>query len=87
MLMDEKLNSTLDKIIRLCGQNVEFDKELRKRLGVAPSASVLPISDERIDQIYEYCIEKVVSKHARYFYSDFPFSSIRDGLMDEFCRM
>ena len=85
--MDEKLNSTLDKIIRLCGQNAEFDKELRKRLGVAPSASVLPISDERIDQIYEYCIEKVVRKQAREFYSDFPVSSIRDGLMDDFCRM
>ena len=85
--MDEKLNSTLNKVIWLCGQNAEFDKELRKRLGVAPSASVLPISDERIDQIYEYCIEKVVRKQAREFYSDFPVSSIRDGLMDDFCRM
>ena len=30
MLMDEKLISTLDKILRLCNQNAEFDKELRR---------------------------------------------------------
>lgn len=52
--MDEKLNSTLNKIIRLCGQNAEFDKELRKRLGVAPSVSVLPANDERIGKIEKY---------------------------------
>ena len=87
MLMEEKLINTLDKITRLCSQNQEFDRELRKKLGMASSASALSLDDERIDQIYEYCIEKIVRKQAKEFYSDFPISSIRDILVEDFCRM
>lgn len=87
MLMDEKLTSTLDKILRLCNQNAEFDKELRKKLGMVSSPNALSLDDERIDQIYEYCIEKVVRKQAQDFYSEFPISSIRDILVSDFCRM
>ena len=54
--MDDKLISTIDKIARLTQQNTEFDMELRKRLNVASANSVLSV-DERINQIYEYCIE------------------------------
>lgn len=43
MLMDEKLISTLGKILRLCNQNAEFDKELRKRLDMASSANALSL--------------------------------------------
>lgn len=49
--------STIDKITRLTQQNAEFDMELRKRLNVASANSVLS-DDERINEIYEYCIEK-----------------------------
>lgn len=87
MLMEEKLISTLDKISRLCIQNADFDRELRKRLGMVPFANALSLDDERIDQIYEYCIEKVVRKQAKEFYSDFPISSIIDVLIEDFCRM
>lgn len=87
MLMDEKLISTLGKILRLCNQNAEFDKELRKRLDMASSANALSLDVERMDQIYEYCIEKVVRKQAQEFYSAFPISSIRDILVEDFCRM
>ena len=40
MLMDEKLKSTIDKIVRLSKQNPEFDVELRKRLDMT-SANVV----------------------------------------------
>lgn len=85
--MDGKLISTLDKISRLCSQNAEFDKELRKRFGITSSANALTVDDERIDQIYEYCIEKVVRKQAQEFYSDFPIPSLRSILIEDFCRM
>ncbi len=52
--MDEKLLSTLDKISRLCCQNAEFGKELRKRLGMASPANALPVDDERIKKIEKY---------------------------------
>ena len=54
MLMDEKLISTLDRILRLCNQNAEFDKELRKRLGLASSANALSLDDERIRKLQKY---------------------------------
>lgn len=85
--MDEKLISTLNKISRLCSQNTEFDMELRKRLSITSSANALPVDDERIVQIYEYCIEKVVRKQAQEFYSDFPIPSVRSLLIEDFCRM
>lgn len=39
--MDEKLNSTIDKIVQLSKQNSEFDAELRKRLEITSSANVV----------------------------------------------
>lgn len=57
--MDEKLKSTIDKIVRLSKQNPEFDAELRKRLDITSSANYALVEDERISQIYEYCIEKL----------------------------
>lgn len=48
--MDEKLKSTIDKIVQLSKQNPEFDAELRKRLDMTSSANVvssqLPICDD-----------------------------------------
>ena len=41
MLMDEKLKSTIDKIVQLSKQNSEFDAELRKRLEITSSANVV----------------------------------------------
>ncbi len=84
--MDDKLISTIEKITRLTQQNAEFDVELRKRLNVASANSVLS-DDERINQIYEYCIEKIIRKQAEEFYKDFPLQSIKDMLIGDFVRM
>ena len=78
--------STIDKITRLTHQNTEFDMELRKRLNVASANSVLS-EDERINQIYEYCIEKIIKQQADEFYADFPLQSIKDILIGDFVRM
>lgn len=84
--MDDKLMSTIDKITRLTQQNAEFDMELRKRLNVASANSVLS-DDERINQIYEYCIEKIIRQQAIEFYTDFPLQSVKETLIGDFVRM
>ena len=78
--------STIDKITRLTQQNAEFDMELRKRLNVASANSVL-LDDERINEIYEYCIEKIIRQQANEFYEDFPLQSIKDILIGDYIRM
>ena len=78
--------STIDKITRLTQQNAEFDMELRKQLKVASANSVLS-EDERINQIYEDCIEEIIRKQANEFYKDFPLLSIKDTLIGDFVRM
>lgn len=84
--MEDKLQSTIEKIVQLSKQNAEFNLELRKRLDMS-SANCVPIDDYRLDQIYEYCIEKVVRQQAQEFYKDFPIKEIITGLVDDFCRM
>lgn len=84
--MDEKLMSTLDKVCRLTQQNAEFGAELRKRLNVASANSAI-VDDERITQIYEYCIEDVIRKQAKEFYADFPIKTIVPILEEDFIRM
>lgn len=84
--MDEKLISTIDKITRLAQQNAEFDIELRKRMNIASANSVLP-SDDRINQIYEYCIEKNIRQQATEFYAGFPLASVKETLIEDFVRM
>lgn len=48
--MDEKTKLTIDKIVQLSQQNLEFGTELRKRLGIISSANVVysqkPICDD-----------------------------------------
>lgn len=85
--MDDKIKSVLDRVIRLCGQNPEFESELRKVLGTVSSANSACIDDERINQIFEYCIEKVLRKQATEFYADFPIKSITSLLIEDFVRM
>lgn len=84
--MDEKLQTVLNKIVRLCSQNPEFDMKLRKQLRVA-SANFGLLDDERINQIYEYCIEEVIRQQATEFYADFPLFTIKDDLIEDFVRM
>ena len=85
--MEDKLKATIDKIIKLSKQNEEFDINLRKALEVMPSAKSVLTDDERIGQIYEYCIEKIIRKQAEEFYKDFPLKAIVPSLIDDFVRM
>ena len=52
--MDDKLTAVLHKVIQLSKQNPEFNAELRKELGITPSASVTSVNEQRISHIEEY---------------------------------
>lgn len=85
--MDEKLKTTIEKIVQLSKQNPEFDTELRKKLVLFSAANSVIIDDERLNLIYEYCIEKVARKQGEEFYSSFPIPSITSMLIDDYVRM
>ena len=42
---------------------------------------------EKIDQIYEYCIERIARQQAKQFYSSFPIKEIVPLLIEDFIRM
>lgn len=50
--MDEKLKSTIDKIVQLSKQNPEFDAELRKRLEITSSAKVVSSQMSICDDVH-----------------------------------
>lgn len=55
--MDEKLKTTIDKIIKLTKQNPEFDTMLRKKLGLTSSEQAKSLSsdfDKRVEHIEKY---------------------------------
>ena len=85
--MDENKILTINKICKLAGQDKEFDSELRKRLEMVYSASSNITGDERIDHIYEYCIEKIIRQQAEDFYKDFPIENIKSQLVEDCIRM
>ena len=85
--MEDNKKAAIEKIYRLTKQDAEFNEELRKRLGMTSSANSVVIDDDRLSQIYEYCIEKIIRKQAEEFYSDFPIKSIVDILEEDFIRM
>ena len=85
--MEHNLEVALDNIIQLAKQTPEFNRELRKRLQVAPSANSSFISDPKIDSIYEHCIEQIIKQHAAEFYKDFPINEIVPTLVNDFIRM
>lgn len=85
--MDDKKLSVIDKVFKLTQQDTEFKFELLKKLGVMNSINSPTIEDERINQIYEYCIEKIIRKQAEEFYNDFPLKSIIPSLVEDFIRM
>lgn len=50
--MDEKLKSTIDKIVRLCSQEPEFANELRKRLGI--DSSTVSETNSKLKNVEKY---------------------------------
>lgn len=60
--MDSRKEDVIEKIYRLTLQDAEFDAALRKKLKIESSANVVLDHDERLDEIYELCIEKIIRK-------------------------
>ena len=85
--MEDNKKAAIEKIYLLAKQDVEFNEELRKKLGITSSASSAFIDDDRLNQIYEYCIEKIIRKQAEEFYKDFPIPEICEQLKSDFERM
>lgn len=85
--MEENKKAAIEKILLLTKQDAEFNDELRKKLGITSSANSTLIDDERLNQIYEYCIEKIIRKQAEDFYKDFPLLDIKQKLQSDFIRM
>lgn len=85
--MEDNKKVAIEKIYQLTKQDAEFNEELRKKLGITSDADSAVIDDERLSQIYEYCIEKIIRKQAEDFYKDFPISSIVPTLVNDYVRM
>lgn len=85
--MEENKKAAIEKIYQLTKQDAEFNEELRKKLGITSVANSVIIDDERLSQIYEYCIEKILRKQAEDFYKDFPVVSIIPTLVNDYARM
>ena len=71
-------------------ENNDFKNGLQKLLGV-DSTSTMPVlvdvANDKIEHIYEYCIEEVVRKQAEEFYADFPLPELIPELVKDYTRM
>lgn len=85
--MEENKRAAIEKIYLLTKQDAEFNEELRKKLEITSVANSAIIEDERFGQIYEYCIEKIITEQADNFYKDFPFKEIIARLKNDYKRM
>lgn len=87
--MDKRLIDTIEKIKTLSSQNAEFDAAMRELFEKTDSASSVfnGFSDNRLNEIYEYCIEKVIRDQAEQFYKNFPIRELVPKLVEDFCRM
>lgn len=85
--MEESKKSAIEKIYLLTKQDAEFNKELRKKLGITSSANSVIVDEERLNQIYEYCIEDILRKQANNFYEPFCDNPIKDHLVHDYIRM
>lgn len=85
--MEENKKATIEKIYQLTKQDAEFNEELRKKLGISSPANAAVVDDDRLSQIYEYCIEKIIRKQAEDFYKDLPIAEIREQLQSDFVKM
>ena len=83
--MDDKLKQVLHKVELLCEQNPEFAAALREKFGA--NAELIESSNDKLDEMYEYCIERVVKKQAEEYYTSFPIEEIRNQLIQDYCRM
>ena len=80
----EKLLQFLDSLMKEPG-NEWFVEELLKRVTNYNQSGIL--SNAKLDDIYEYCIELILKQQAEKFYETFPISEIKNQLVHDFVRM
>ena len=85
--MEDNKKAAIEKILLLSKQDKEFNEELRKRVDITPVANSAIMDDERLNQIYEYCIEKIIQNQAEEFYKDFPIPTLIPTLVKDYVRM
>lgn len=81
--MDKKLKNTIDKIVQLSRENIEFGAELRRRLGIANLAE--SVSSAHIEHIEKYLgLDYSVDKRDSIIdYSYITISDVRDQLISD----
>lgn len=85
--MDANRNNAIEKIYRLALQDKEFDAALRKRLGINLVSNVALTETDRINEIYEWCIEQIMRRQGEEFYADFPIKELHPQLIKDYNRM
>jgi hypothetical protein len=82
-----KLQKLIDIVIEFAEMkgNEWMKTKLMDRVGVKSSTNA--ISAPKIEEIYEYCLRKIVREHAEQFYRDFKLVDIKDKLIEDFIRM
>jgi hypothetical protein len=80
----------LEKLINFVCEIAELDGNqwMREKLEEKFSQKLdTSIGLPQMDEIYEYCLRKIVKEHAEKFYEEFKLTSIKDKLIDDFIRM
>lgn len=72
----DKYKNLLDKIEQLTSTDPEFRKELGRRYG----------GNEKIDEIHELCVERIITEQAEKFYAVFPIVDIKKQLIEDYIR-
>ena len=85
--MEDNKIAAINKICKLAQQDTDFNKVLRERLEMTRSGNFGITGEERLDQIYEYCIEKIIRQQAEDLYKDFPIESLKPQLVEDCIRM
>lgn len=78
-----KLIDFIDELAKMQG-NEWFYKNLKSRFTNKP---VSDFSPTQVEEIYEYCLQKIIKDHAEKFYHDFKLDDIKPKLIEDFIRM
>ena len=79
----EHLLALLDFVKQLCGQPA--NEWFRAELSVIASSN--SYSQDRIDTVYEICVEKIIKNNAELLYTDFVIPEIKEQLIADNIRM
>lgn len=82
----EKLKKLLDifeELLKIKGNEWMVDDLLNRISKTVYTEKNLTV----INEIYEYCVEEIISKQAMEFYQDFPLVEVREILIEDYKRM